>query len=51
MPHTDSKGRGVGYRVPDMLNCVELNVDLSKCWTRTGHNVIWSRQQGQMSGE
>lgn len=35
----------------DMLGCVELNVDLSKCGTRTGNNVMWSRQQGQMSGE
>lgn len=51
MLHTDSEGRGVGCRVPDTLDCVELNVDLSECGTRTGHNVMWSRQQGQMSGE
>lgn len=51
MPYTDGEGRGVGCRVPDTLNSVALNVDLSECGTRTGHNVMWSRQQGQMSGE
>lgn len=29
---------------------VQLNADLSEHRTRTGHNVMWSRQLGQMSG-
>lgn len=34
-----------------MLDCVELNVDLSECGTRTGCSVMWSGQKGHMSGE
>lgn len=31
----------------DMLDCVKLNVDLFKCGTRTGHNVIGAGSKGR----